>query len=432
MDVYGAFQLCSIGILAAQVTARKSRTYFNAPGRNTIFLWTGLIFAGLLSLTVEFCRIKTWHCTHDDSGNPISSNAAAFPYTADPKCNLTCSTDKGPYSPLRRGSANNIYVIPAPDHFTFGTAMLLAAACCIPAILSLMAMWNKILKLDWNMRFGRRDEDRDDNEQIDGTNGATIKKMKLINDVVKGLLGTVEIFVFGGAVLAIIIFGERNFFSSQVNYMTEPIASIGQWAPIVGTGLAAIGSLYLLLAKDVKQESGSDASTHDDNASSQHVTRPPSRPVDIRPPSSDEPPPTNGRRHSQATVEGHRRKVTRALMALGNYFGTVDYSTFDDSEFRRGDASEYPQVPGEENRNPALPRIKLQYGSHQDGGGSVAPTPREQRSRAGSISSRLGAERGSATSPQRPDVHIGTSSSCAGSAGDALMLEVPPQVHHAS
>ncbi|KAL0253457.1 hypothetical protein SLS55_010436 [Diplodia seriata] len=428
MDVYGAFQLCSIGILAAQVTARKSRTYFNAPGRNTIFLWTGLIFAGLLSLTVEFCRIKTWHCTHDDSGNPISSNAAAFPYTADPKCNLTCSTDKGPYSPLRRGSANNIYVIPAPDHFTFGTAMLLAAACCIPAILSLMAMWNKILKLDWNMRFGRRNEDRDDNEQIDGTNGVTIKKMKLINDVVKGLLGTVEILVFGGAVLAIIIFGERNLWSSQVNYMTEPIASIGQWAPIVGTGLAAIGSLYLLLAKDVKQESGSDASTHDDNAS-QDVVRPPSRSVDVRPQSSDEP---NGRRYSQATtVEGHRRKVTRALMSLGNYFGTVDYSTFDDSEFRRGDASEYPQVPGEENRNPALPRIKLQYSSHQDGGGgsSVAPTP----SRAASISDRQGTEqRGSAASPQRPDIHVGAESPCAGSTGDTRLLEVPLQVHHAS
>lgn len=46
MDVYGAFQLCSIGILAAPVTVRLSRTYFYDPGRNTIFLWTGLILAG--------------------------------------------------------------------------------------------------------------------------------------------------------------------------------------------------------------------------------------------------------------------------------------------------------------------------------------------------------------------------------------------------
>lgn len=46
MDVYGAFQLCAIGILAAPVTARLSTTYFNDPGRDTIFVWTGLILGG--------------------------------------------------------------------------------------------------------------------------------------------------------------------------------------------------------------------------------------------------------------------------------------------------------------------------------------------------------------------------------------------------
>ena len=47
MDIYGAFQLCSIGILAAPLTVTLSRTYFNAPGRNTIFLWTGLLLTGM-------------------------------------------------------------------------------------------------------------------------------------------------------------------------------------------------------------------------------------------------------------------------------------------------------------------------------------------------------------------------------------------------
>jgi hypothetical protein len=46
MDIYGAFQLCSIGILAAPVTVRLSQTYFYDPGRNNIFLWIGLILAG--------------------------------------------------------------------------------------------------------------------------------------------------------------------------------------------------------------------------------------------------------------------------------------------------------------------------------------------------------------------------------------------------
>lgn len=46
MDIYGAFQACCIGILAAPITVKLSKTYFNNPGRNTIFLWTILLLAG--------------------------------------------------------------------------------------------------------------------------------------------------------------------------------------------------------------------------------------------------------------------------------------------------------------------------------------------------------------------------------------------------
>ena len=49
MDVFGAFQLCSIGILAAPVTVKVSGTYFNDPGRNAIVVWTGLILSGRLA-----------------------------------------------------------------------------------------------------------------------------------------------------------------------------------------------------------------------------------------------------------------------------------------------------------------------------------------------------------------------------------------------
>jgi hypothetical protein len=181
---------------------------------------------GLLSLTVEFYRIKTSDCTHDDSGNPMSLNAANYPYEDMPKCGLTCSIEEGPHSPLRDGSVNNIYVIPAPDKLTFGTATLLAAACCIPAILSLIFMWDKILEINWKTRFGDKD-DRSD-ELIEGTNGATIGKMKGVNDMIRFFLSVVEIPLFGGAVLAILIIGETNFFSPQVSYETEPIASIGR------------------------------------------------------------------------------------------------------------------------------------------------------------------------------------------------------------
>jgi hypothetical protein len=46
MDVFGAFQLCAIGILAAPITVKLSRTYFNDPGRNAIFVWTILVLIG--------------------------------------------------------------------------------------------------------------------------------------------------------------------------------------------------------------------------------------------------------------------------------------------------------------------------------------------------------------------------------------------------
>ena len=46
MDVFGAFQLCAIGILAAPATVKLSSTYFNNPGRNFIFVWAILILTG--------------------------------------------------------------------------------------------------------------------------------------------------------------------------------------------------------------------------------------------------------------------------------------------------------------------------------------------------------------------------------------------------
>jgi hypothetical protein len=224
MDVYGAFQFCSIGILAAPVTVRLSRTYFNTPGRNIIFLWMGLILTGLVSLAIEFYRLNTVDCTHDDAGNPVSPDPSKFGYNTT--CNLTCSTDDGPFSPMRGGSANNIYVIPAPTLLTFGAATLISAACCVPAVLNMITMWNKVLEANWT-RF-RESRRKDDNKEIEGTNNATHGQMKVINEMVRGFLGVVEIGVFGGAVMAILIIGENNFFSYPVRYMTEPMATIGR------------------------------------------------------------------------------------------------------------------------------------------------------------------------------------------------------------
>jgi hypothetical protein len=246
MDIYGAFQLCSIGILAAPITIRLSPTYFSLPGRNVIFGWTGLILAGesreglsafpkrtltplpkgLLSLTVEFYRTTASKCMYDDSGSSISPNPEEFPYN-NATCGLICSVEQGPYSLIRTGSTNNIYVIPIPDTLTFGTATVFAAGACVPAILLLTFQWRKILDLNWKKRFSFRDEEERIGEPIDGTNGATTRKMKQVEDLIKVFLRAIETAIFIAALLAVLFIGERNFFSSQVIYQNEPMSSIG-------------------------------------------------------------------------------------------------------------------------------------------------------------------------------------------------------------
>ncbi|RFU28503.1 hypothetical protein B7463_g7840, partial [Scytalidium lignicola] len=407
MDVYGAFQFCSIGILAAPLTVRLSRTYFYDPGRNIIFLWTGLILAG--EITRSLCLIS-----HDDSGNPVSLDPSKFSYNTE--CGLNCSVQQGPHSPMRGGSSNNIYVIPAPHKLTFDTATLLAAACCLPAILTLISMWNKILEINWKSRFGREDEDERIDELIEGTNGATVGRMKGVNALVRLFLSVVEIPVFGAAVLTILIIGERNFFSTQVRYQTEPMASIGQWAPIVGTGLAAIGSLYLLLTTDMKvlkkEEANASPSIHHCNCSMQdhgrrlftassHSTVGSSNMRQSssnsgRGPSTEIAPTTtrsaseysSQARRSGRVDAGSRLKVAKALTTISNYVGTAAPDLFDDSEFKQGKAVDFPEIPGEEHRNRALPQIREQYNPSRDADGNVTPMLRP-RSRAGSFNGSI-------------------------------------------
>ncbi|KAI9642351.1 hypothetical protein NHQ30_009155 [Ciborinia camelliae] len=457
MDIYGAFQLCSIGILAAPVTVKLSSTYFfETPGRNTIFLWTGLIFAGLLSLTVEFIRINTSPCTIDGDGHPAYFTLSNFTYNSS--CGLTCDVDSGPFSPMRGGSANNIYVIPAPDKLTFDTATLLSAACCIPAILSLVSMWNKIRETNWNSRFGRKEEPAD--ARIEGTNNATVGQMKEVNSLIGLFLSAIEVPVFVGAVLAILILGERNFFSRQVSYQTEPIASIGQWAPIVGTGLAVFGSFYRLFAANME----ADEEEVNQNTSKHHGLS--KRGVRTVPESSSYATPEMMRRslsnNSTTTSHemgheiaqtmrvrpslgpaksssdvGNRRKVANILTAIGNYVGTAAQFRLDDSEFKHGKAVDFPEIPGEDNRNPNLQHIRETYNQPRDPDGNTTPAFRPSRAPSinGSIISRLDIEDGTAmaepTSPWSPASQL--SSPTANGDRPRLRqdtLEVPSQVHH--
>jgi hypothetical protein len=405
-------------------------------------LLINILCEGLLSLAVEFFRLQPTPCPTDDAGTPISNVISHFPYNVT--CGLTCNVTSGPFSPMRGGSANNIYVIPAPDKLTFGAATLLAAACCIPAILSMVSMWNKILEINWKTRF-----EEPTNEPIEGTNGATVEKMKGINSLIRSWLSAVEIPVFGLAVLAILIVGEMNFFSHQLRYQSEPMAAIGrchplplvrdprrlltdsvrivgQWAPMVGTALAVLGSLYLLLAAEPeakKDEATPDASPHPCHcncsmqqvgtgpsaASSHSVTIPVSASmrqtlsndteetsIEIVPTTS-QPAPDHGHPMKRSwTIDdaGYRRKVANSLTELANYVGTAAPNRFDISEFRRGRAVDFPEIPGEEHRNRALPQIREQYNQTRDADGYITPVGRESRSRASSFNDSIASGRG--------------------------------------
>ncbi|KAL6803069.1 hypothetical protein GGI42DRAFT_353235 [Trichoderma sp. SZMC 28013] len=243
MDVYGAFQMCAIGTLVVPLMIKLSRSheYSTYIGRRIMFMWAGLVLTGLVCLAVEFFRAQTFPCRENGQGSAISSNPTSFPYGENATCELVCSEYDGPFSPIRIGSSNNIYVVPAPRMLTFGAATLVAAGCCIHTIIWMVVMTE---------RFNTRAKSYENNKPISGTNGATKGNMNDMNLMIHFFLSAATVPVSGCAAVAIIIVGEINFFSNPVNYQAEPLAAIGQWSTLVGTGLAALGSLYILLARD--------------------------------------------------------------------------------------------------------------------------------------------------------------------------------------
>ena len=494
MDIYGAFQICAIGVLAGPVTVKLSATYFNTPGRNLIFVWTTMVLAGLLSLTVEFFRANPTPCTKGD-----------FQY--DPEggsfCDLRCDTATGPFSPIRKGAQNNIYVIPSPTRFSFSAAILVCAACCIPAVLSLVSMWNKILKLNWKKRFGGDADSEIEDRQISGTNAATPRRMTAVNLNIKFYLSMVEIPIFGCAIVAILVIGEYNLWDQPVFFQQEPIESVGmlcgliakdnkliasgQWAPIVGTILAVVGSLYTYLAAGGFKDDGSRSEENQqhcshncrchenpsDTASStaemQQVRSPddmdvfeegsmlspnethrstkafppPTTPISSYSPTNLKPTDTNAsvaarslrlEKSGSSGANGKdddgntnsRHKVARLFETIGTKIGTPAPSAFDDAQFRKGLASNYPLVPGEKERSENWREQQLAWNSEglmEDSG-----TPlRRTKSRSGSFrSERSGnAVDDNTSGPNTPVVEEAAGPSTSTASARRATLQVP-------
>ena len=81
--------------------------------------------------------------------------------------------------------------------------------------------------MNWKKRFSYRDEEEMTDNPIDSTNGATTRNMKQVENLTKKFIRAIEIPMFIAAILAVLVIGERNFFSSQVSYQNEPMSSIG-------------------------------------------------------------------------------------------------------------------------------------------------------------------------------------------------------------
>lgn len=91
---------------------------------------------------------------------------------------------------------------------------------------------------------------------------------------------------------------------------------------------------------------------------------------------------------------GNRRKVAKALNAIGNHLGAAAH--IDNSEFKHGKALDFPEIPGEEHRNRDLPQIRTQYNQFREEDEPSTPLKRTNSragsTYAGSIASGLGIE----------------------------------------
>ncbi|KAI1171021.1 hypothetical protein F4777DRAFT_591519 [Nemania sp. FL0916] len=384
LDIYGAFQICSIGILAAPITAYNSKTYFNDPGRNIIFIWTGLLLAGMLSITVEVFRIVAHPCSIDGSG---------FPY-GSANCNLTCQFGS-PYSPIRQDSTNAPAVVPVPHRLSFSAVTLLAAGSSIPPVLTIIFTWEKILEINWKRRFGQDEVDM--NETIEGTNGATPGMITVINGAIRNFLSSIQIPLFSGVVVVLLVLGELNFWSPQLLYQAEPFTSVGQWSNVVATFLLVLGSLFYVQNEremDKNNDTGFNRSHdvesqrlhHSAQSDSDRSSMPSSVPemtspfqanmmTDTR--TSGDTPYHDRQRWagdpgiidtSETYEKGvplsmsnkHRNKVASALDQFGRYIGTPAKDRYGNSTFIAG-KREFPAIPGEAGRVARFQEIQDRY-----------------------------------------------------------------------
>ncbi|KAI8933745.1 hypothetical protein NX059_009459 [Plenodomus lindquistii] len=413
---------------------------------------------GLIGICVEFYRVTPTECSSDLNNGTLHFDVAHFPY-GNVQCDMKCSEKDGPFSPMRGGAAGNVNIVPVPRVLTFNAGMLLAAGFCIPAILSLVFTWDKILEINWRRRAPVEKQD----DVIEGAN-MTVRELKGVNNVVRKFLGVIEIPLFGGVIITLIGVGEANFFSPQIRYDTEPMASIGQWSSIAGTVIAALGSLYLLWSND--DDSGFTEKTrqHVDERSprpqSNNSRREPSpthlpttrndvsrysgeNTLGIYPPSPNEVGliptithpeslnehrehiPEQGQQNSLPT--GGRQRVRRWFNAAGDYWANTAHEKLDISDFKDPKAHRFPEIPGEVLRNPLLEQTSREYTQRRE---DRAASTYAGSAYAASIVSTSGPEQVTTPPPRHESPRPDTSPNRQPKRRDTLEVPTPAHVHH--
>lgn len=196
---------------------------------------------------------------------------------------------------------------------------------------------------------------------------------------------------------------------------------IGQWAPIVASGLAACGSLYMLLAETEANTPYLDGHC---NCSHHHYNNPEEDRdglgiITLTPTGRG----SQEKNRDEASDAGKRLQVARMLHRISRSFGTAGGDPFDDWTFQHSEAANWPRVPGEEARSSILHQIEAQFNSPQLNDDSNDDA-RSWRSRANSFT---GSVRGaSASRPRPPGLSPRASSPRPLSSGGLLELPAKP------
>lgn len=260
----------------------------------------------------------------------------------------------------------------------------------------------------------------------------------------------------------------------------------GQWGPIVGTALAALGSAYAILAEseedtlsnrsgrgviylrdsqDMIQHGAGVTLTASPPGGDVHVlpdvfedeesdlgvspspppvprsprsTYPPlspsrrptlsSTPRSQAPPSPESPSGTSTTGHRRYTFDqAGRRQIRSHISKTMNWFGTPSPDRFGvDSSYRYGPYRDFPQIPGESERNPNLDKVIDRYEGPRRRGESLSGvnTPIGSFSR-----SRSGLDR--TPSPESP-TYLAVPSTNARAASASSLLAPPTTASHTS